>query len=373
MPLDRPLLTDLRSQARAGFNANLPGADSLLRQSNIGVSADVMAGLLHLAYGRIVWLSQQVIPDTAEAQYLERWGNIFGVTRKAATSAVGTLLFTGIDGTPIPSGTIAQAGAVAPATDGVQYRTTADAVIAGGQAIVAAQAVAGGTAGNATAGVKLTLVAAIPGIVAQATLQTDFTGGADDETDPELLGRLLFEIQKPPAGGNADDYIRWATEVPGVTRAWVLGVAGAVILWFMMDDVRAAQNGIPQGDPSPDYTEDLLAVYSHIDPLRPVTAELIVKAPVATPVDITIGNLRPNTDAVKAAVQAELKDLFLRQGTPGGTVNSDGSAGGIMYVSWIWNAVSTASGEQSHIITAPASDVVMASGEIPILGTVTFA
>jgi len=360
MPFDRPTLSALRDSTRQDFTARLPGADSLLRQSNIRVSADVISGALHMAYGRIEWVSKQVIPDSAEAQYLERWCDIFGLTRKGATRATGSIRFTGTDGAPVPIGTVVQSGNLQ-----ASYRTIAAGLIAGGQAIVAAEAVDAGADANNLSGVIVNLVNAVPGVVSTATLQGEMAGGADEESDPELLDRLLFEIQKPAHGGNRDDYFRWALEVPGVTRVWVSGNelgGGTVLVRFMMDDVRADHDGIPQGDPAPAYSDDLLAVYQHLEPLRPVTAQLYVAAPVAVPVDITIANLQPNTALVQAAVIAELKDEFLRDAVPGGTI----------FQSWLWAAVSTASGERSHTIQAPAADVVMGVGQIPVLGTVTF-
>ena len=41
-------------------------------------------------------------------------------------------------------------------------------------------------------------------------------------------------------------------------------------------------------------------------------------------------------------------------------------------VSRIWEAVSIASGESSHDLTAPVANVTHATGEIPVMGTVTY-
>ncbi|TXH38775.1 MAG: baseplate J/gp47 family protein [Rhodospirillaceae bacterium] len=360
MPFVRPPLTELRSRVRNDFNARLPGADSRLRQSNIRVSADVMAGLAHLVYGALDYLAKQVIPDTAEAQYLERWCNIFGVVRKGAERATGSIRFAGTDGAEIPIGTIAQTG-----NRGASYRTTAIGVIAGGQAVIAAEAVDPGEIGNNDVAVKVNLVSALPGIVATADLATEMVGGADDEPDEDLRTRLLLELQKPPAGGNQTDYERWALEVPGVTRAWCRGNefgAGTVSLRFMMDRVRIDRQGIPIGGGYPNYTDDLKLVADYVAPLRPVTARVFVIAPTPQPVDVVVKALTPDTPEVRAAVEAELRDLFLRAAQPDLTIPR----------SWLWAAVSTVTGEYSHEIAAPAEDVEMAAGAIATLGDLTF-
>ncbi len=87
----------------------------------------------------------------------------------------------------------------------------------------------------------------------------------------------------------------WALEVPGVTRAWCVRRfmgPGTVAVFFMRDD---------QADPIPD-AEQLAAVAAYIEPLRPVTADVYVLAPVQKPVVYTI-RLTPDTSAVRAAVE----------------------------------------------------------------------
>src|SRR6478736_4591283 len=90
----------------------------------------------------------------------------------------------------------------------------------------------------------------LPGVVS-ATLHGDMTGGADTETDDQLRARVLFRIQQPPMGGDANDYVAWALAVPGVTRAWCspleMGM-GTVTVRFMMDELRASNGGFPLGE-----------------------------------------------------------------------------------------------------------------------------
>ena len=76
-------------------------------------------------------------------------------------------------------------------------------------------------------------------------------GGTDEETDEELRARVLRRIRQPPMGGDAYDYVAWALAVPGVTRAWCspleMGI-GTVTVRFMMDDLRADNDGFPIAD-----------------------------------------------------------------------------------------------------------------------------
>lgn len=350
MPFTRPTLPELIDRAAADIESRLPDADARLRRSVLNVLVRMHAGSVHGLYGYLDWLAKQLMIDTAELEHLNRWASIWGVTRRAATAAAGNVTFTGTDGASIPAGTTLQR------SDGVEYTTDALGTIAGGTATVAVTAVVAGAAGNADAGVALTLVSPISGVNSQATVAAGgLAGGADAEVDDLLRERLLARIQQPPHGGADFDYVAWALEVPGVTRAWVypaeLGL-GTVTVRFMMDDTYA--DGIPQAG-------DVAAVQAYIDALRPVTAAVTVAAPIAVPLDITI-TLTPNTATVRAAVEAELADLIRREAEPGGT----------LLISHIREAISSAAGETDHVLSVPAADVAHGTGEIATMGVVTW-
>lgn len=356
MPYTRPTLSEQRQLARADFQLHLAEADALLRQSNVRVLADVQAGLIHGLFDYLAWIVDQILPDSAEGIYLMRWASIFGIELKAASKAGGAAVFTGIDGSAIDVGTPLQAG------DGTAFLTSEGGAIAGGSVEIAIEAALDGAAGNLDAGVKLQLAEAVAGVDAEAEVAAGGTaGGADEEPFEELRERLLSRLREPPQGGAVHDYVAWAREVPGVTRAWVykgeMG-AGTVTVRFMMDEVRAAQDGIPQGDGAPAYTGDLAALFDHIEEARPVTADLYVAAPIPVPLNITIGNLNPDTPAVRAAIEAEVEDLLRRDAVPGGTI----------YLSRLVEAISVAAGESNHTLTAPAANVEHATGEIAVAG-----
>ena len=353
MPFDRPTLPELRDRIRRDFNARLPGADAFLRQSNLSVIADVLAGLSTLHYGYQVWLSRQLFPDTAEGPFLERWASIWGIARRPVTQAFGALAVRGVGGAVVP------AGAEFQRLDRVRYRAVEGATLAAdGTATVAVTAEAAGSAGDALAGTAVTTVGALPGIIAQATVAAPgIAGGADAETDAQLRTRLLARIQTPPMGGAESDYVDWTLEVPGVTRVWVSPQEqgpGTVVVRFAMDDA-AHPNGIPT-------PADVEIVQAHLDAVRPVTAQVLVLAPIARPLDITIVALTPDTPAVRTAVLTELTDTIFRHGVPGEP----------FYVSWLWEAVSIASGERHHRIAEPPGDVQLGASELPVLGVVEF-
>ncbi|MDO9235955.1 MAG: baseplate J/gp47 family protein [Aquabacterium sp.] len=344
---NRPSLGDIVQRVRTDVLSRL-STDDVLRRADAEVYARVMGGVAHGLYGFIEWLSNQLLYDTAEVEYLERWCSIWGLTRKAAAAATGSVTFTVQAGAVIPSGTLLQA------LDGVQYQTTAGATVAGTSATAPVAAVVAAGASNRVTGQSLSLVSPVVGVQSTATAGA-LTGGADVETDDALRARLLARIQQPPQGGAASDYTTWALEVAGVTRAWLypaeLGF-GTVTVRFVRDlDATLI----------PDAGE-VATVQAYINARRPVTAQVTVLAPTAVPLNFSISGLLPATAAVQAAVHAELRDLLLREATPGGT----------MLLSHLRAAISAATGETDYVLVSPAANVTNTTGNMSTMGTITW-
>jgi uncharacterized phage protein gp47/JayE len=348
MAFFRPTLADLIVRAYADIQSRLPGSDATLRRSNLNVLSRVHSAAVHGLYGFIQWLATQIIFDTAEAEYLERWASIWKIYRIPASFATGTVTLTGTNGVTIPALTELQRA------DGALYTVDADVDVAAGTAVVAVTAVEAGQTGNATAGYALTLTTPIGGITAAGTAGA-LSGGAAAEKDDALRARFIARIQQPPHGGAAHDYVAWALEVAGVTRAWVypqeLG-AGTVTVRFVRDNDASL---IPDAG-------EVTTVQDYIDERRTVTAKgCYVVAPIADPLDYSIA-VTPNTQAVKDAVTAELTDLISRESVPGGT----------LLLSHQRAAISAAAGETNYNMTAPVADVVAATGHITTLGVITW-
>jgi len=331
MPWPRPTLTQLRADAISDINSSdLPNADGLLRRSVLRVLAWVMAGLAHLHYGYLDWISRMAVPFTAAAEWLEAWAALPGITRTAATAATGSATFSGTPTTPIPAGTLMARG------DGYTYQTTASGTIGGGSTatvpIVAwstsLAAPATGSDGNADASTPLTISNPIAGVTSVGAAAGAITGGAEAESDDSLRDRMLAAFASPAHGGSAADYVAWARAVSGITRAWTSrnGVGpGTVVVYVMLDVAQSAHNGFPQGtngvateetrDPGT-ATGDQLTVANAIWPLQNVEALVYVLAPVAQPLAFSIIGLDPDTAPIRAAIAVALADLLVRKGSP---------------------------------------------------------
>lgn len=349
MPFNRPTLSTLIDRARDDFDARLPGADSRLRRSVLDVLARIHAAATNALYGFLDWIARQVFPDTAEAEQLARWAAIWGVARKASEPATGPVTATGANGSAIPAGTLLVR------SDGAEYLTTADALIAAGIAALTVEAVAAGQAGNSPTSQRLVFSSPVAGVNAGALIGAGgLAGGADEEEDEALRARLLDRIRRPPHGGNAFDYRRWTLEVSEVTRAWVYPMQlgpGTVTVAFVMD-------GREDMIPTP---ADVAVVDAYLEERRPVTAALTVIAPTPQPLDFTI-SAAPATAEVQAAIVAELEDLLFREAEPGGTI----------LISHMREAVSLAAGEYDHQLMTPQGNVTAAAGSIFVLGAINW-
>ena len=348
MPIDRPDLPRLIDQGAAEFESRLPGVLARVRNSVVGVLNRVLAAGLSALYKHVEYLAAQFWPDTCDAEYLVLHGARWGKPRLPAAASTGTVQFTGINAAAVPLGTVVLR------SDGVQYITTAAGLIAAGVANVPAVAVAAGQTSNALVATPLTLTTPVNNVNAVATAFTALVGGADVEAIEPWRARILARIRKPPQGGADFDYVAWALEVPGVTRAWIYAGeqgAGTVVLRFVRDD-DAVQ--IPDAG-------EVAAVQTYIDALRPVTATFYAIAPAPVVQNFTL-QLLPSTPAIKAAVEAELRELYRREAKPGGT----------MLISQQREAISSAAGEIDHVLTVPAANQIYTVGQMPTFGVITW-
>ncbi len=389
MPFSRPPLTQLIDQVLGDITVGLKASTGLLRFSNMRVLGKALAKAASGLYGYLDWIAKQATPFTATGEFLIAWGALKGVGIKAASSARGTVTFTGTDGTVI------QAGAALTRSDGVAFTTDATVTIADGFANIGVTAAVAGSAGNAAAGTSMTLSQAISGVNASAATLTGTAGGAEIEDIEAYRTRVLAKYASPPQGGAQPDYVDWATSVGAVTRAWVrrngMG-AGTVIVYFMMDVAEAAYGGFPQGTngvatletrDSP-ATGDQLIVADAIYGVQPVTAQVYAVAPGQNVISLTISGLAAASDATKTAVRAAIAAAINLNSSPGGVVLADGTAGGMTQLSVIEAAIAAIPAAAGFVITAVAAsngtvtpgaagNVASSPGYLAIAGSTVFA
>lgn len=188
--------------------------------------------------------------------------------------------------------------------------------------------------------------------------QTTTVNGADqveyNVTDERIIVEsttvfhyVVFGSPTTPATGA----ITAATRVP----------LGQVRVFFMRDN-----------DPDPIPTAgEVQDVVDQLDTIRPANtgaADLIVAAPVAVPVTYAFSLLVPNTPTMRDAIEASLAQFHAEETSVGQNVAE------AQYRAAIQNTVDPDTGDTvtNFSLTTPTGDVVVGSGEIATLGSVSF-
>lgn len=366
MPFTIPTLEEARALNRDFITAKL-NAGAMIPNSALRVLADSNAGLAYLTLLYVKWLSGQFLPDTAEEEWLTRHANIWlAGGKKAASYSSGTVTVTGDEGSFIPSGTELSVNVIGTT---IIFETTADVTTGIGDTVAPITAITAGAASNLDPGTSVSFTAAISGVDGSATV-VQLLGGADEETVEDLRSRVLFRIQKPPMGGDADDYVAWALEVPGVTRAWAspleMGI-GTVTLRFMMDALRADDNPLVNGFPN---SADLAVVRAHLSTKRPVAVkDFFVEAPMPEPINVTLINLVFDDASTVENIRIKMEEMLADRAAPATSINGVKQDAQTIYESWVSEAVSQAAGVDHFDLTMP-DHVMPSDGHMAVIGNI---
>ncbi|MFZ6687498.1 baseplate J/gp47 family protein [Undibacterium sp. SXout11W] len=318
--------------------------------SDYRIRANAVGAAVEGLYQHQAWIARQIFPDTADEDNLELYASRYGIVRKAATAAAGSITFNGTPGSTINAGTESKS------QDGKSYIVMVSGVMpVGGSLTLAAQANFTGLAGNQLANTALTLTSAPPGVTSTAFIVT-MNSGTDIEDKASLLARLLDRLRRPPAGGNKYDYERWAREVPGVTDAYCYPARrglGTV-------DVAVFSNGTPAS------SDVCTAVNAYISDQMPANVDFMVLTPqlIQVPVSAALTLSNVQLPAVQVAAQAQLQSYFATL-KPGDVVRRIN----------VQSILASIPGVIDVVLTSPSSNVVTQVDaqhvEFPVLAAIT--
>lgn len=344
----RPALPQLIATIRSDLLTRF-SEDVVLRRLDAEVYARVQAAAVHTLYGYIDYLARNMLPDQADPDWLARHGNLKRCPRKPAVAASGFVRWENVsDNLEIPAGTVIQRD------DQVTFTTTENAKTVGGTLRAPVRADEAGHSGNTDDGIAMRLLTPIGGVSSTGYADT-IAGGEDIEALETWRGRIMERWFYTPQGGADHDYVRWAKEVPGISRAWTYrNWSGAGTVGVMVATNDATHPAPP--------VETITAAREHILPLAPVAgAGLFLFAAAEKVIPMTIA-LAKDTPEIRSAVIAELNSLLLRDGNP----DSD------LHPSRISEAISIAAGEYAHRLDVPSS-IIHLGRELPVLGQVIWS
>ncbi len=350
MSYKRPSLKELIETIEKDFYARFNNESRPAMFSVIKILARVIAGACYLLYGNIEWIMKQMFPDRADEIYFERWAKAYNVQRKKAEYSRGTAIFTGENGAKIPIYSKIQT------QNNFVFQTIKETEIKNKKAEVEIFAMQTGKSGNFKPGILLSLISPISSIDSNVILGNEGTfSGADLENLENWRERFLFRLRNPPCAGNQADYVNWALEVPGVTRAWCypnFPEKGTVGITFVRDN---EDKNIPN-------LEQINIVRESISLKMPVTANLNIFPLIPLAINFEI-QLKNNNEINRNKIRDALKNLILEFGAPEKTIK--------FYQIILAIQLRDININDFNVVT-PKDDVTAKNKEIHVLGNVNF-
>lgn len=274
-------------------------------KSEGSIAYDALAGVslgLEDAYIEMDIVKGKAFADNLVGDELTMKVAEHGVFRKEALAATTTLLISGTNGTVIPSD-------FRPFVDDIYYHPVETKSITNGTASVLFECEQVGTIGNVPAN-SVVNFAPIEGITS-VTNPSTVTSGIDEESDEDLRQRFYEKVQTPATSGNAQHYINWCKEVPGVGDAKVFPLwngNGSVKCLIINSNKRAADQSI---------VDDVVA---NIEEQRPIGATVTVESASELPIDVSVDidleigyDLTTVTDSISTAITEHLKGIAFQR------------------------------------------------------------
>ncbi|WP_256332295.1 baseplate J/gp47 family protein [Paenibacillus sp. CF095] len=316
---------------------------------------------ISMAYAELDNVLDWGFTDTTFGEYLDSRASDYGLVRKAAIKSAGSVTFTGPDTTVIPAGSIVSTGGDTP----VYFVTSAAATIAGSTVTVAAEAQDAGAVGNVGIGAINTMVGDLVGIVAVNNV-VNFEGGVDTESDAALYARYQERAQRPATSGNSNQYRQWALEVPGVADSIVYPI------WAGPGTVKVVLLGADKTSPDPSV---VTAAQTYIDPtmdghgegVAPIGPVVTVQGAVEVPINVAVDvDVEPGytLEEVRAQLEAGVTAYLATLAFADPLVRITRIANVILDVPRVIDY-------RDLTINGGTANIVVANGEVAVLGTVT--
>ena len=191
--------------------------------SDIYVRLSVLAGEIFNTAVNMEWLKNQVFPSTATGEYLDRHAEERGLTRRQASYATGSVVFSleqvAAYDMVIPAGTMVATDSLEP----LCFETISEAVVYAGtySAYADIKAVDKGSKWNVAQNRIKLIVTSVAGDFT-VTNPDPCVSGAETESDESLRERVISSYKNTSNGTNCAYYEKIALEFPGVDSAAVV-------------------------------------------------------------------------------------------------------------------------------------------------------
>lgn len=253
------------------------------------------------AYIEMNLMMEAAFAETSWGDYLTMRAAEFGIERKEAVKAQGTVTVTG-------TGTVS-VGALFATEAGIMFEAVKSTVI-DTSGDITVKAIEAGTSGNVAAGAIVRIPVTIAGI-SSVTNKEATHDGYNAESDAALLQRLYLHVRNPITSGNVNHYREWALSVGGV------GTAKVVPLWNGNGTVKVI---IADSDNNQASDTLIKNVADYIETVRPIGATVTVVTPsikelsVSATVTVVKGWENLYKTALETAIKKYMQDEAFEEG-----------------------------------------------------------
>lgn len=362
---------DFNVRANAGLTPNDPAWVDVRTGSQFQLCTQPSVVEHALAYDRMNEVLAAGFLATSWGDYLDTHAASYNEERVGEGYAVGTVTFTGANGTIVGSGVRVGPAQTDPETDPPVFETTAGGLIGGGSVDLPVRAVESGVEGNVGANAITLLRTGVDGVTA-ITNAAAMSGGADVEADDSLKDRLI-RLFSGKGSATLADYAREALRWPGIGYVTVMPhwAGPGTVKLSIRDDSR-----------NPVSAPLVAEFQEHMDPLAspgqgkgwaPINHEVTVVTPVLTPIYVTATVAYKDTFSEATIGQAIIDQVtdYLNSLEPGDDVIFNHVQGQFFKVEGVLNV----SALNVDIIDPPAAavDIVIDTDHIARAGSVTLS
>lgn len=249
--LPEPDRDDLRAHFLRDVSFYSDGAQDISEGGQPWIDASVLADQLVPAHVRIKQSGDNLVLTKATGDAAEAWAEASGLTgRQAAVGASGLVeIEASAGGTHLFEG-----DELKYTTANLRFEVAVEGVYADGE-LVAVRGIDTGPGTNLDPGTVLTWTSPRPGCGSTATVWEDsdgegLSGGRLEETDDEVIDRVIEAKRNPPASGNDAHYQALVKATPGLavqqafTHPAILG-PGTVAIVFTLSPSEPGGDRLP--------------------------------------------------------------------------------------------------------------------------------
>lgn len=245
---------------------------------------------------------ENMIYDTADEEWKERIAkDRCNLARKQATYASGICKVKGEPGATVNIGDKV-------ATDTIVFTVTSGVVLNGdGLGEIEVQCDTAGSVGNVPEGAINSFPITLSGVFEVANEQA-FSNGYDKENIEDFDERYYAKRNNPGTSGNKHHYKTWALEVSGI---------GDCKVFPRMPSRGNVTIVIIDSNKLPTSNDLVIACKSHIDDVKPISADVIVAAAIGVEINVSVSlvtdGAKDYTEDVKTALIKYLADVAFKQ------------------------------------------------------------